>query len=232
MATDPLIPPPGRLGQLTQQLGQFVDEHAVEVGAKAARNHASPWSLVGSGRMGAYRASVSIPSPPAAAGWAAGCVGARCALDLAAVAAAGPLLGQPLGAFGAVGDGGHPPLGTEPAFGVELDHGAVAERFDLLAAAQPHPMLAMGATRSRELTLVEGHEHRVEGRRGGLAGTLGGRGDGALADGLGVAGGHAQPMAGERLTQRRPGDPELGRGGVDAAEFLGQREGAFGFGPV
>jgi hypothetical protein len=44
--------------------------------------------------------------------------------------------------------------------------------------------------------LVEGHEHRVEGRRGGLAGTPG------------------------------------GRGGVDAAELFGQREGALGLGPV
>jgi hypothetical protein len=39
-------------------------------------------------------------------------------------------------------------------------------------------------------------------------------------------------VAGERLTQRRPGGSELGRGGVDAAEFLGQREGALGLGPV
>jgi hypothetical protein len=39
-------------------------------------------------------------------------------------------------------------------------------------------------------------------------------------------------MAGERLTQRRPGDLELGRGGVDAAELFGQREGALGLGPV
>jgi hypothetical protein len=41
-----------------------------------------------------------------------GAVGAGGALDLAAVGAADPVAGQPLGAFGAAGDGGHPPLGV------------------------------------------------------------------------------------------------------------------------
>ena len=77
-------------------------------------------------------------------------VGAGNALGQAAVAAAGPVTGQPLGAFGAVGDGGHPPLRGEPAFGVELHHGAVAESLDLLGTTKAHPLLAMGATRSRE----------------------------------------------------------------------------------
>jgi hypothetical protein len=53
-----------------------------------------------------------------------------------------------------------------------------------------------------------------------------------LADGLGVAGGHAEPVAGEGLAQRRPGGAQLVGGGVDAAEPLGELEGAFGFGPV
>jgi hypothetical protein len=52
-----------------------------------------------------------------------------------------------------------------------------------------------------------------------------------LPDGLRVAGGHAEAVAGEGLAQRRPGGPELGRG-VDTPELLGQGEGAFGVGPA
>jgi hypothetical protein len=36
----------------------------------------------------------------------------------------------------------------------------------------------------------------------------------------------------EGFAQRGPGGAELGCGGVDAAELLGQRNGAFGLGPV
>ena len=54
----------------------------------------------------------------------------------------------------------------------------------------------------------------------------------ALADGLPVAGWHAEAVAGEGFAQRRPGGAQLGRGGVDASQPLGQREGAFGLGPV
>jgi hypothetical protein len=39
-------------------------------------------------------------------------------------------------------------------------------------------------------------------------------------------------VAGEGFAQRRPGGPELGCGGVDAAELLGELEGAFGLGAV
>jgi hypothetical protein len=39
-------------------------------------------------------------------------------------------------------------------------------------------------------------------------------------------------MASERLAQRRPGGPQLGRSRVDAAELFGELEGAFGLGPV
>jgi hypothetical protein len=39
-------------------------------------------------------------------------------------------------------------------------------------------------------------------------------------------------VAGEGLAQRRPGGAQLGRGGVDATELLGEVEGALGFGPV
>jgi hypothetical protein len=61
---------------------------------------------------------------------------------------------------------------------------------------------------------------------------LAGGGDGALADGFGVGGGHAQAVAGEGLAQRRPGGAQLAGGGVDAAELLSEGEGAFGFGAV
>jgi len=115
-------------------------------------------------------------------------VGAGGTLVLAAVGAGGPVVGQLLGAFGAAGDGDHPPLGCQPAFGVELDHGAVAERLDLLGPAQPRSLLAMGATRSRELALVERDEHRVQRRRARLASAPAGRRNGALPDRLGVCG--------------------------------------------
>jgi hypothetical protein len=41
-----------------------------------------------------------------------------------------------------------------------------------------------------------------------------------------------EPVAGEGFAQRRPGGTQLGRGGVDAAQLLGELEGAFGFGSV
>jgi hypothetical protein len=59
-----------------------------------------------------------------------------------------------------------------------------------------------------------------------------GGGDGPLADGFGVVGRHAEPVAGEGLAQRRPAGAELGGGGVDAAELFGELEGAFGLGAV
>jgi hypothetical protein len=73
---------------------------------------------------------------------------------------------------------------------------------------------------------------------GGMVGGAGwplrcrGAGDGALTDGLGVVRRHAEPVVGEGLAQRRPGGVQLGRGGVDAAQLLGELEGAFGLGPV
>jgi hypothetical protein len=79
---------------------------------------------------------------------------------------------------------------------------------------------------------VEGHEHRVQGRGGRLAGALVGGGDGPLADRFGVGGGHAEAVATEGFAQRRPGGAQLSGGGVDAAELFGQGKGAFGFGPV
>jgi hypothetical protein len=79
---------------------------------------------------------------------------------------------------------------------------------------------------------VERDKHRVQGGRGRLAGAPATRGGGALADGLGAAGRHAQAVADERLAQRRPGRTQFGRGSVDTAQPLGQLEGAFGFGAV
>jgi hypothetical protein len=154
------------------------------------------------------------------------------AVGLAAVSAAGPLAGQPLGAFGAAGDGGHPPLRRQPALGIQLDHRAVAERLDLLGTAQPHPLLSLGATPGRELTGVERHKHPVKRRRGGRAGTSAGGGEGALANRLGVAGRHAQSVPLEGFAQRGPGGAQLDGGGVDTAEPFGELEGALGFGAV
>ena len=116
---------PGRLGQLARQLAEFVEEQAVQVGGQIGAESVSSWSLVGSGRLGLSRIGQHPPllelrlRP-------AGTLAAGSPFGLAAVRAPDPLVGQPLGAFGAAGDCGHPPLGGEPAFGVEFDHGAVA----------------------------------------------------------------------------------------------------------
>jgi hypothetical protein len=59
-----------------------------------------------------------------------------------------------------------------------------------------------------------------------------GGGDGPLADCVGVAGRHAEALAGKRLAQRRPGGAEFGCGRVDTAQLLGELVGAFGLGPV
>jgi hypothetical protein len=77
--------------------------------------------------------------------------------------------------------------------------------------------------------LVKDHEHRVKGGRGRWSGTAG-AGDRALADRLGIAGGHPKPVSAERLAQRRPARIQLLRGRVNAAQPLGELEGAFGFG--
>jgi hypothetical protein len=39
-------------------------------------------------------------------------------------------------------------------------------------------------------------------------------------------------VAGERFAERRPSGAQLLNGGIDAAELLGELEGAFGFGAV
>ena len=102
----------------------------------------------------------------------------------------------------------------------------------LLLAADPLIQLGLRLGSGREGTRVERHKHRVQGRGGRLPAALAGGVGGALADGFGVAGRHAEPVVGEGLAQRRPGGAELCGGGVDAAELFGELEGALGLGPV
>jgi hypothetical protein len=219
---------PGRFGQLAQQVGQFLEEQAVQVSGQVRGGTGLALSLPGLGTVGL--SGIGHHPPLLGSRWKpASAVGA---LELTAVGPAGPLLGQPLGAFGAAGDGGHPPLRRQPALGIELHHSAVTERLDLLGPTQPHPLLRLGATPGGELARVERHEHRVKRRRSRRAGAFAGGGDGALADGFGVAGRHAEAVAGEGLAQRRPSGAQLLGGGVDAAQPLGQGEGAFGFAAV
>ena len=99
---------------------------------RSARNRAWPsgrWERVESAGIGDHPQLLGLGVGSADA------VAAGGTLDHAAVGPAGPLAGQPLGAFGATGDGGHPPLGGEPALGIQLDHGAVAERLNFLGPA-------------------------------------------------------------------------------------------------
>ena len=83
--------------------------------------------------------------------------------------------------------------GGQPALGVQLDQGAVAERLDLLGPAQPHPLLCLLAVAGGELPRVEGHKHRIRRRGRRRASALAGSGDGVLADGFRVAAGMPRP---------------------------------------
>jgi hypothetical protein len=115
------------------------------------------------------------------------------------------------------------------AFAVQLDHHVGAQCRVLLVATDPLVQLDRRPLSGREGARVEGHKHRVQARSDRLAGALAGGGDGPLPNGIGVAGRHAEAVVGEGLAQRRPGGPELSRGGVDAAELFGELEGALGF---
>jgi hypothetical protein len=138
-----------------------------------------------------------------------------------------------MGAVGAADDRPGPGGGLAgAAFAVQLDDDVGAQGGVLLAAADPLLKLRRRPRPRRERIRVEGGKHRVQRRGDRLAGALAGGGDGALADGFGVADGHAQAVAGEGFAQRWPGGLQLLRGDVDAAELLSQREGAFGFGAV
>jgi hypothetical protein len=48
----------------------------------------------------------------------------------------------------------------------------------------------------------------------------------------GLRAGMPRPWRVKVFAQRRPGGAELGRGGIDAAELLGQLESTFGLGAV
>jgi hypothetical protein len=163
----------------------------------------------------------------------AGAVAAGGTVGLPALATAVTVAGVAVGAFGAADD--RPGAGgglAGAAFAVQLDHDVGAQGGVLLVAADPLVQLGRRPLSGREGARVEGHKHRVQAWTGRLAAALAGGGDGALADGFGVGGGHAEAVAGEGFAQRRPGGAQLGRGGVDAAELFGQGKGVLSLAPV
>jgi hypothetical protein len=103
-----------------------------------------------------------------------------------------------------------------------------AERRVVLGAPHPLGQLPTRARPDREFAMVEDHKHQVKARSGRAARALAGRVDRPLADGLGVARRHAQPVPGKGFAQRRPGGAQLGRGRVHRAESFGELEGALG----
>jgi hypothetical protein len=100
----------------------------------------------------------------------------------------------------------------------------IARRGSLVGAAGGGLLASQGPPGGAPLP----HERDVPGPRLGHA--IGTERFSAVTSG--VAGRHAPGVAGEALAQRRPGGVQLGRGGVDAAQLLGELEGAFGLGPV
>jgi hypothetical protein len=96
--------------------------------------------------------------------------------------------------------------GGQPALGIELHHGLVAQRQDLLGPAQPQPLLCLGVTPEGSppglrATNTPSSGGAASGRRAGWQRRC------APADRFRVSGGHAQPVALEGLAQRRPGVP-------------------------
>jgi hypothetical protein len=154
------------------------------------------------------------------AGGVAGTVTALLAVGLAAVSALGAAGDRP-GAGAGLGG---------VAFAVQLHHHPGAQHRVVLGASHPLGQLPTRPGPDGELVVVERHKHRVQARGGRPPAALVGGLDGALADGFGVALGHAEAVAGEGFAQGRPGGAQLGGGGVDAAEPLGQGEGALGLG--
>jgi hypothetical protein len=118
------------------------------------------------------------------------------------------------------------------AFAVQLDHHVGARGGVLLLAADPLVQLSRWLFPSGERARVEHHEHQIQGGWSRLVAALSSGSDRPLAYRFPVTGGHAQAVAGEGFAQRRPGDAQLGGGGVHAAQLFGQGEGAFGFDPV
>jgi hypothetical protein len=163
----------------------------------------------------------------------AGAVAAGGTVGMPAPATALTVARVAVGAFGAADD--RPGTGgwsVGAALAVQLDHHVGAKGGVLLLTADPLVQLGVRPGPGREGTRVEGHKHRVQSWGGRLIGAAAGRSYGALADGFGVPGWHAQAVATEGLAQRRPGSPQQLRGGVDAAQPFGQGEGAFGLGLV
>jgi hypothetical protein len=128
----------------------------------------------------------------------AGAVAAGGTVGLAALATAVTVAGVAMSPFGAADD--RPGAGgglAGPAFAVQLDHHVGAQGGVLLVAADPLMKLGRRPRPRRERMRVEGDKHRVQRRGGWLAAALAGGGNGALADGFGVASGRAQAVAGE-----------------------------------
>jgi hypothetical protein len=108
-----------------------------------------------------------------------------------------------VGPFGAADDRPGPGGGLAgPAFAVQLDDDLGAQGGVLLVAADPLVQLGRRPRPRRKCLGVEGDKHPVQRRGDRLAAALVGCGDGPLADGFRVAGGHAEAVAGERLAQR------------------------------
>src|SRR6266508_1164411 len=183
--------------------------------------------------------------PPSWSGWVSSSgIGNHLPLGLGAANALGPaglvmlaaLLAVEVATVGAAGDRPSASAGLGGvAFAMQLHHYPRAKHRVVLGAAHPLGQLTTRPRPHRELTVVERHKHRVKARHSRLPGVLVGGLGGALPDGLGVAGRHAQPVAGEGFAQRRPGGAQLLSGGVDTrdtAQPLSQRKCAFGLGPV
>jgi hypothetical protein len=154
-------------------------------------------------------------------------------VGVTAVGAAGALAGQPVAAVGPSDNGPGPGGGLAGvAFAVQLDHHVGSQGGVLLLPTDPRIQLGLRPGPGRKGIGVEGDKHRIQRRGDRLAAALAGGSDGPLADGFRVAGGHAQAVAVEGFAQRRPSGAQLLSSGIDAAELLGQLEGAFGLGAV
>jgi hypothetical protein len=130
----------------------------------------------------------------------AGAVAAGGTVGPHALATVLTVAGVAAGAFGAADD--RPGAGgglAGAAFAVQLDDDVGAQGGVLLVAADPLVQLARRPRPRRERIRVKGDKHRVQRRGGRLAAALAGRGDGPLADGFRVTGGHAQAVATEAL---------------------------------
>jgi hypothetical protein len=144
------------------------------------------------------------------------------AVEVPAVGAVGAASDRP-GAGGGLGG---------VAFAVQRYHHPGTQGRVVLGAAHPLGQLPTRPRPHWELAVVERHKQRIQARGSLLPTALAGRLGGALADGLGVARRHAQPMSLEGFAQRRPSGAQLGRCRVHRAEAFGELEGALGFGAI